>query len=470
MDAPLPYKKQGVCTAGRAEPERTLRARLRKAKREKLERPDQEEEETVSVHTEKSNSDSETESIQEVMADDPPRPERLLGDYGGNNNPGGCMTIVNQPVNVEQFQLHPSTINQLERKSFAGRVNEDANKHLKRFLTMCTTLKMPGHSEEAIRLRMFPFTLTDEAEEWFYSLPARSITTWEEMERAFLQEYFPASVALRKRYKILNFKQKEGESLGDAYKRFKRILVACPTHNMDETEQIQMFVNGLRIQTRQILDSAAGGSANFSTAIGMKKIIEAIASNEHLDLYDRVSSKTALIDLKLETNKQVKIEDDVAAEVEKRLKALNINAQKVAQVQQTPNDACEICNGPHNTNHPNFAWRDQKGNVQQQGQSQYPNQYQQQQQHVPKKADWEIAIEKMAAHNIQFQDETRNNHKNTTASIKNLEVQMGQIAQQLANAQAPGGLPSSTVINPRDNQGVKAVVTRRGKAIEEAEK
>lgn len=108
--------------------------------------------------------------------------------------------------------------------------------------------------------------------------------------------------------------------------------------------------------------------------------------------------------------------------------------------------------------------------MQQQGQSQYPNQYQQQQQHVPKKADWEIAIEKMAAHNIQFQDETRNNHKNTTASIKNLEVQMGQIAQQLANAQAPGGLPSSTIINPRDNQGVKAVVTRRGKAIEEAEK
>lgn len=47
---------------------------------------------------------------------------------------------------------------------------------------------------------------------------------------------------------------------------------------------------------------------------------------------------------------------------------------------------------------------------------------------------------------------------------------MGQIAQQLANVQAPGGLPSSTVINPRDNQGVKAVITRRGKAIEEAEK
>jgi len=83
--------------------------------------------------------------------------------------------------------------------------------------------------------------------------------------------------------------------------------VACLTHNMDETEQMQMFVNGLRIQTRQILDSAAGGSANFATTTGMKKIIEAIASNEHLELYDRVSSKSAVINLKLETNKQVKL-------------------------------------------------------------------------------------------------------------------------------------------------------------------
>lgn len=37
------------------------------------------------------------------------------------------------------------------------------------------------------------------------------------------------------RYNIMNFKQNEGESLGDAYKRFKRLLVACPTHNLNQT-------------------------------------------------------------------------------------------------------------------------------------------------------------------------------------------------------------------------------------------
>ncbi|XP_058725794.1 uncharacterized protein LOC131597097 [Vicia villosa] len=116
------------------------------------------------------------------MAADPPPVERLLGDYDGNNAP-----------------LHPITINQLERRSFSGRVNEDANKHLQRFLTMSTTLKIDGHTEETKRVRMFPFTLADEAEEWFYSLPEGSITTWEEMEKGFLNEYFPTLVSLRKR-------------------------------------------------------------------------------------------------------------------------------------------------------------------------------------------------------------------------------------------------------------------------------
>src|ERR1043165_6054555 len=111
------------------------------------------------------------------------------------------------------------------------------------------------------------------------------------METAFLNEYFPASVFMRKRYEILNFKQKEGESLGDSFKRFKRLLVACPTHNLDQTEQMQMFANGLRIKTKQLIDTATGGSSNFSTATGIRKIIEAIAKNEHLELYDRVTSK-----------------------------------------------------------------------------------------------------------------------------------------------------------------------------------
>ncbi|XP_058774457.1 uncharacterized protein LOC131648745 [Vicia villosa] len=326
------------------------------------------------------------------------------------------MTIVNQPVNVAHFQLHPTTIRQLEKKPFSGRINEDANKHLQRFITMTTSLKIEGHSEEAKKLVVFPFTLSDDAEEWFYSLPARSITTWQQMETTFLNECFPASVYIRKRYDI-------------------------------------NFVNGLKLKTKQLIDTVAGGSTNFKTATEIKKIIDAIAANEHLELYDRsVNQPEGLVDLKL-SNQVVKMEDQIAAEVECRLKQMALEKQTVAQIQPAqPIQAmnCEICGGPHFTVHC----------VQPQ---------QQFQQQGPRKADWEIAIEKIAAQSSQFQEETRSNFRNTGASIKDLEIQMSQIAQQLASPQQPGALPSATVTNPKDHNNVSAIVTRSGKAKEVVE-
>src|SRR3954471_19877889 len=515
------------------EPERALHERLRKARIERLAAPSaslsvphQESDDEVSVHSEHSDSDFDREVVQEPvnMAGNQPPAVRLLGDYEGENAHPNRMTIVNQLVNVAHFQLHPSTIRQLESKLCSGRINEDANKHLQRFLTTTTSLKIEGHFEEAKRLVMFPFTLSEDAEEWFYSLPAGSITTWQQMETAFLNEYFPASVFIRKRYDIVNFKKKEGGSLGDAYKRFKRCLTACPTHNMDATEQMQNFVNGLRLKTKQLIDTAAGGSTNFATATVMKRIIEEIAANEHLELYDRtVSQPEGKIDLKL-PEQVVKMEDQIAAEVERRLKKMNIGTQTVAQVEPVKAVLCEICGGPHfamhcvatqeqveqihmlrqnnpyaNTynpgwkNHPNFSWKDQQGNVQKPVQGQQPYQpqtqqyqpqgqqyrpqqqpYQQPQQQYqpqgPRKAEWKIAIEKMAAQSSQFQEETRSNLRNTGASIKNLEVQMSQIAQHLAIPQAPGALPSATVTNPKDNQKINVVTTRRGKPREVVEK
>ena len=59
---------------------------------------------------------------------------------------------------------------------------------------------------------------------------------------------------------------------------------------MGQTEQMQMFINGLIMKTKQLIDTAVGGSSNFTTATSVK-IIEAIAVNEHLELYDIFVSK-----------------------------------------------------------------------------------------------------------------------------------------------------------------------------------
>ena len=114
---------------------------------------------------------------------------------------------------------------------------------------------------------------------------------------------------------------------------------------------MQVFMNGLRMKTKKLIDTTVGGSSNFSTTTGLKKIIEAIAANEHLELYDRsVSKSEGVIDLKL-FEQVVKMEDQVATEVERRLKAMNVSTQQISQVQTCQVMVCEICNGPHFTAH-----------------------------------------------------------------------------------------------------------------------
>ncbi|XP_050888941.1 uncharacterized protein LOC127094118 [Lathyrus oleraceus] len=73
----------------------------------------------------------------------------------------------------------------------------------------------------------------------------------------------------------------------------------------------------------------------------------------------------------------------------------------------------------------------------------------------------------MAAQNSHFQEETRNNHRNMIASIKNLEVQMGQIVQQITSSRVPGSFPSEIVQNPRNHDNVNVVTMKSKKATKE---
>lgn len=82
-------------------PERTSHTRLRQARKARL--AEQEVDNLV-----QSDTESDREVNEPVMADN--TKERLLSDYGRENSPGIHLTIVNQPVNVANFQLHPTTI------------------------------------------------------------------------------------------------------------------------------------------------------------------------------------------------------------------------------------------------------------------------------------------------------------------------------------------------------------------------
>ncbi|GAU10050.1 hypothetical protein TSUD_422990, partial [Trifolium subterraneum] len=191
------------------------------------------------------------------MAEVDPPPRRTLGDYGqatGGHNPN----LGFQPVNPVSFDIKNTVLSALKENQFAGSESECPNIHLGRFYEACGYTDPPGVTESNKKLRLFPLSLTDRAKDWIDTLPPNTITSWDELELKFCERYFPIHKFLERRNDITNFEQGDSESLYDAWERFKLCSKKCPTHGLDNHAQMQHFTQGLRAQTRMLLDASAG--------------------------------------------------------------------------------------------------------------------------------------------------------------------------------------------------------------------
>ncbi|GKC96820.1 reverse transcriptase domain-containing protein [Tanacetum coccineum] len=77
-------------------------------------------------------------------------------------------------------------------------------------------MKQNGVTNDALRLYLFPYSLTHHATAWFDRLPKNFIHTFQEMALKFLSKYFPPSMVTKLRNDISNFRQLPDESLFEA--------------------------------------------------------------------------------------------------------------------------------------------------------------------------------------------------------------------------------------------------------------
>ncbi|GJT00849.1 zinc finger, CCHC-type containing protein [Tanacetum coccineum] len=75
---------------------------------------------------------------------------------------------------------------------------------------------------------------------WFKRLPAGSISTWEDLTTRFLAQFFPSGRTVKLCNDIMMFQQHHGESLSEAWTRFKDLLQKVPHHGIDRWLQIQI--------------------------------------------------------------------------------------------------------------------------------------------------------------------------------------------------------------------------------------
>ncbi|GKA96645.1 zinc finger, CCHC-type containing protein [Tanacetum coccineum] len=166
----------------------------------------------------------------------------------------GYKNIIELPVGNNVVPLRSDTIRLVQNEcSFHRLWSEDQNQHLKDFLKLVDSL----------------------------NLDVGSITTWEDLTTRFLARFFPPRRTVKLRNDILIFQQHQGESLSEAWSRFKDLLQIAPHNGLDRWLQILIFYNHVSFHLKCKFDRAAGGKIRNKNPDESSEIIKILALYVH---------------------------------------------------------------------------------------------------------------------------------------------------------------------------------------------
>ncbi|GJS75776.1 reverse transcriptase domain-containing protein [Tanacetum coccineum] len=261
----------------------------------------------------------------------------------GNNRaiatiPGSAIVAVDLG---ENFTVKGHHLSMIKDHQFDGRARADPHKHIVEFIKVCGMFRYGNTNVDAIKLKLFPSSLSRDAKVWFNELSPGVITTWEQMRQAFISRFFPPVMFDRLMGEIRGFTQHPNESLVDAWLRMKDLLRSCHGHGLAKGTIIQIFYHGLDEATQAILD--AGGIFVYRTP-----------NEAHQLLKDRVL-------LKLDRSKDMKTkplrktvaftEGSDNSQLMEKMEALTtkIDSQfkEIKGEMKEMRDGCNSCGGPH---------------------------------------------------------------------------------------------------------------------------
>nr|GEX40642.1 hypothetical protein [Tanacetum cinerariifolium] len=122
-------------------------------------------------------------------------------------------------------------------ETFSGNKNEDAHDNVDRVLNIISLFNIPKVTQDAVLLRVFPFTLTVTAKRWVDRLTPGTVNTWDLLKKTFIQRYCPPSKTAKRLEDIHKFKQESNESLYQAWERFNDLMYKCPTHDINSHQK-----------------------------------------------------------------------------------------------------------------------------------------------------------------------------------------------------------------------------------------
>ncbi|GJS06634.1 hypothetical protein Tco_0363430 [Tanacetum coccineum] len=246
---------------------------------------------------------------------------------------------------------------------------------------------------------------------------------------------------------INNFQQEPDKTLFQAWERFKELLIKCPQHYLTEMQEVSLFYNGLEVLTRQIFDSRGA-----------------------------IPTKTAAD----EKTRSIETSDGLAA-IQAQLNNLGREIKKINEKVYAAQVGCEQCKGPHYTK--DCPLKEEGTTLEEAYYMQFGGPFQRggygaaalgfyqrnnaNPSYQERRQSMEDTLRKFMGESAKRHKENSNLIKeirasmdaairNQGASIKTLEIQIGQMSKVLQE-RGFGSLPSSTKVNSRDQ--VKSIST-----------
>jgi len=82
---------------------------------------------------------------------------------------------------MDGFQIHPTFIAMVWEQTFSGKEDENPYIHLHEIEQLCSCLNISGMNHETLKWKLFPFSLSETAKQW-YTHTVRSVEgDWKEL-------------------------------------------------------------------------------------------------------------------------------------------------------------------------------------------------------------------------------------------------------------------------------------------------
>ena len=402
---------------------------------------------------------------------------KMLGDFTAPNSNLHGRSISIPAIGANNFELKPQLVSLMQQNcKFHGLPSEDPFQFLTEFLQICDTVKTNGIDPEVYRLMLFPFAVRDRARLWLDSQPKDNLNSWDKLVTAFLAKYFPPQKLSKLRADVQTFRQKEGESLYEAWERYKQLTKKCPSDMLSEWTILDIFYDGLSELSKMSLDTSAGGSIHLKkTPAEAQELIDMVANNQFMYTSERnpVSNGTPMkkgvlevdtLNAILAQNKILTQQVNMISQSLNGMQAASNSTQEASYEEEAydpENPAIAEVNymgepygNTYNSswrNHPNFSWKDQQkpqqgfnngGRNRFSNSKPFPSSTQQQTENSEQNtSNLANLVSDLSKATVSFMNETR-------SSIRNLEAQVGQLSKRITEI-PPSTLPSNTEENPK---------------------